>query len=167
MLVNNAGILLLGGVEEISFDQWRRVQSINADGVFLGVKYAVQLMNRCQVRNGSIINLCSIEGLIGDPRLAAYNASKGAVKLLTKSVALDQAKKGTGIRVNSVCPAYIETPLLQVIADDEHKALKDLHPIGRLGEPEEVANVILFLASDESSFMTGTEVVVDGGYTAQ
>lgn len=114
--------------------------------------------------------MSSIEGLIGDPDLFAYNASKGGVRLLTKSAALDCARKGYDIRVNTIHPGYISTPLVDNLVKDDPKAerhLESLHPLGRLGKPEEIANLALYLASDESSFSTGSEFVADGGYTAQ
>ncbi|NHO33776.1 glucose 1-dehydrogenase [Acetobacter fallax] len=169
--VNNAGIAYTGTVESTSLADWRRVQSINLDGVFLGTKYAVEAMK--PHKRGSIINLSSIEGLIGDPTLAAYNASKGGVRIFTKSAALHCAKSGYNIRVNSVHPGYIWTPMVQGLtggtADQvaARQKLVDLHPIGHLGEPDDIAYGILFLASDESKFMTGSELVIDGGYTAQ
>ena len=114
--------------------------------------------------------MSSIEGLIGDPDLFAYNASKGGVHLLTKSAALDCARKGYDIRVNTIHPGYISTPLVDNLVKDDPKAeghLESLHPLGRLGKPEEIANLALYLASDESSFSTGLEFVADSGYTAQ
>ena len=170
VLVNNAGVALAGGVAETSLEQWRWLMSINLDGVFLGVKYAVEAM---KVGGGSIINLSSIEGLIGDPNLAAYNASKGGVRLLTKSAALDCARRGYRIRVNSIHPGYIWTPMVEEFLNgfqdgkERRAALDALHPIGHMGDPEDIANGILYLASDESKFMTGSELVIDGGYTAQ
>lgn len=171
VLVNNAGIGLTGSAEDTTLDQWRLVQAVNLDAVFLGTRAAIGPMK--ENGGGSIINLASIEGIIGDPNLAAYNASKGGVRIFTKSAALHCAKTGTGIRVNSVHPGYIWTPMVEAVAGeggDEgagRKALESLHPIGRLGRPEEIGYGILFLASDESSFMTGSELVIDGGYTAQ
>ncbi|MGE4480182.1 glucose 1-dehydrogenase [Acidocella sp.] len=167
--VNNAGIAYTGTVESTSFEDWRRVQSINLDGVFLGTQYAIQAM-RAHGNGGSIINLSSIEGLIGDPTLAAYNASKGGVRIFTKSAALHCAKSGYGIRINSVHPGYIWTPMVKNLTHEDVAAkqkLVDLHPIGHLGEPDDIAYGILYLASDESKFMTGSELVIDGGYTAQ
>ena len=125
-----------------------------------------------QTGGGSIINISSIMGLIGAAGSGAYNASKGGVKLLTKSSALYCANAGYGIRVNSVHPGYVYTPLVQRFFDGPdgeaaHQNLINLHPIGRLGQPEDIANGVLYLASDESSFVTGSELVIDGGYTAQ
>ncbi|EGG75219.1 Cyclopentanol dehydrogenase [Gluconacetobacter sp. SXCC-1] len=169
--VNNAGIAYTGTVESTSLADWRRVQAVNLDGVFLGTRYAVEAMK--PQGSGSIINLSSIEGLVGDPTLAAYNASKGGVRLFTKSAALHCARSGYKIRVNSVHPGYIWTPMVQGLTSgtpDQEAArqkLIDLHPLGHLGEADDIAYGILFLASDESKFMTGSELVIDGGYTAQ
>ena len=170
VLVNNAGVALAGGVEETSLEQWRWLMSINLDGVFLGTKHAVGAMKG---RGGSIINLSSIEGLIGDPNLAAYNASKGGVRIFTKSAALDCAKRGYNIRVNSIHPGYIWTPMVDGYvhtapdAQAAQRALAALHPLGHIGEPNDIAYGVLYLASDESKFVTGSELVIDGGYTAQ
>jgi NAD(P)-dependent dehydrogenase (short-subunit alcohol dehydrogenase family) len=171
VLVNNAGVALAKDVEHTTLDEWRRLMSINLDGVFLGTKHAVKNMKGA--RRGSIINLSSIEGLIGDPNLAAYNASKGGVRLLTKSAALYCAKSGYNIRVNSVHPGYIWTPMVENYLkasgsiEEGRKMLDALHPIGHVGEPDDIAYGVLYLASDESKFVTGTELVIDGGYTAQ
>lgn len=170
IVVNNAGIAYSGTVESTSLQDWRRVQSINLDGVFLGTKAAVAAMKD---HGGSIINLSSIEGLIGDPGLAAYNASKGGVRLFTKSAALHCARSGYRVRVNSVHPGYIWTPMVQGLTGDNanqiaaRKRLEALHPVGHLGEADDIAYGILYLASDESKFVTGSELVIDGGYTAQ
>lgn len=166
--VNNAGIAYSGSVESTSLEDWRRVQSINLDGVFLGTQVAIEAMKKSG--GGSIVNLSSIEGLVGDPTLAAYNASKGGVRLFTKSAALHCAKSGYKIRVNSVHPGYIWTPMVAGLTKEDAAArqkLVDLHPIGHLGEPNDIAYGILYLASDESKFVTGSELVIDGGYTAQ
>ncbi|OWR31894.1 3-beta hydroxysteroid dehydrogenase [Saccharibacillus sp. O23] len=161
VVLNNAGIGLRGNVEETSYDDWKKVIDVNLNGVFLGTKYGVIHLKKS---GGSIINVSSIEGLIGDPGIAAYNASKGGVRILTKSAALHAAQYK--IRVNSIHPGYIKTPMIG--SDPEAmKYLTSLHPIGHLGEPEDVANMALFLASEESKFSTGSEFVVDGGYTAQ
>ncbi|MCE2566138.1 glucose 1-dehydrogenase [Komagataeibacter sp. FNDCF1] len=169
--VNNAGIAYTGTVESTSLADWRRVQAVNLDGVFLGTRHAVEAMK--PHGGGSIVNLSSIEGLVGDPTLAAYNASKGGVRLFTKSAALHCARSGYKIRVNSVHPGYIWTPMVQGLTAETpdqvaaRQKLIDLHPLGHLGEPDDIAYGILFLASDESRFMTGSELVIDGGYTAQ
>jgi 3(or 17)beta-hydroxysteroid dehydrogenase len=171
VLVNNAGVALAKDVEHTTLEEWRWLMSINLDGVFLGTKHAVQAMKAN--RGGSIVNLSSIEGLIGDPTLAAYNASKGGVRLLTKSAALYCAKAGYNIRVNSVHPGYIWTPMVENFLKSQgdvaqgRKMLDSLHPIGHVGEADDIAYGVLYLASDESKFVTGTELVIDGGYTAQ
>jgi 3(or 17)beta-hydroxysteroid dehydrogenase len=171
VLVNNAGIALAGSVEDTTLEDWRRLMAVNLDGVFLGVKHAIAAMKTSG--GGSIINLSSIEGLVGDPNLAAYNASKGGVRIFTKSAALHCGKAGYNIRVNSVHPGYIWTPMVENFlksqgdVDEGRRYLDSLHPIGHIGEPDDIASAIVYLASDESKFVTGSELVVDGGYTAQ
>ena len=171
ILVNNAGVGAGKNVEELTLDDWRWVMSVNLDGVFLGTKYAIGAMKKSG--GGSIINMSSIEGMVGDRRLAAYDASKGGVRILTKSAALHCAKAGYNIRVNSLHPGFIDTPMVtgfvkaQGDAAAARKELEQLHPIGHLGEPDDVAYAVLYLASDESKFVTGSELVVDGGFTAQ
>lgn len=171
VLVNNAGVAIAGTAEDTTLEDWRRLMSVNLDGVFLGTKHAIRAMKG--TGGGSIVNLSSIEGLVGDPNLAAYNASKGGVRLFTKSAALHCAKSGYNIRVNSIHPGYIWTPMvrnyLQGAGDVEagRRELDKLHPLGHVGEPDDVAYGVLYLASDESKFVTGSELVIDGGYTAQ
>lgn len=171
VLVNNAGVALAKDVEHTTLAEWRWLMSINLDGVFLGTKHAIQTMKANQ--GGSIVNLSSIEGLVGDPNLAAYDASKGGVRLLTKSAALYCAKAGYNVRVNSVHPGYIWTPMVENYLKAQgdvaqgRKLLDSLHPIGHVGEPDDIAYGVLYLASDEAKFVTGTELVIDGGYTAQ
>lgn len=171
VLVNNAGVALARDVEHTTIEEWRRLMSINLDGVFLGTKHAIMAMKAA--KGGSIINLSSIEGLIGDPNLAAYNASKGGVRLLTKSAALYCARAGYNIRVNSVHPGYVWTPMVENYLKSQgdaaagRKMLDSMHPIGHIGDPDDIAYGVLYLASDESKFVTGTELVIDGGYTAQ
>lgn len=170
ILVNSAGVAILGNIETTTLEDWRRVNAINADGTFLGCREAVRAMKQ---NGGSIVNLSSVAGIIGDGSSLAYCASKGAVRLLTKSAALHCARAGLGIRVNSVHPSFAETPMvLEGIArakdpDRIRAGLMRAAPMGRMGKAEEVANTILFLASDESSFTTGAEFIVDGGLTAQ
>ena len=172
VLVNNAGIGKIVPIEQETLEGWRRTQAINMEGVFLGTREAIRVMKS---HGGSIINISSIEGIIGEPLVPAYNASKGGVRIFTKSAALHCAREGYGIRVNSVHPGYVGTAMVvdavSVLPAEEAQAfLQDLLtriPLGRLGEPEEIANTVLFLASDESSYMTGSELVVDGGYTAR
>jgi NAD(P)-dependent dehydrogenase (short-subunit alcohol dehydrogenase family) len=171
ILVNNAGVGWFNDVEHTTLDEWHRLLSVNLDGVFIGIAQAIPHMRAAG--GGSIVNLSSIEGLVGDPRLAAYNASKGAVRLLTKSAALYCAKGGSRIRVNSVHPGYIWTPMVRRglessgHPEEMRHAIEALHPIGHLGDPMDVAYGVLYLASDESAFVTGSELVIDGGYTAQ
>lgn len=172
VLVNNAGIAVIAPLEQETLDGWRRTQAVNMEGVFLGCREAVRVMKE---HGGSIVNLSSIEGLVGEPTLPAYNASKGGVRLFTKSVALHCAQQGYGIRVNSIHPGFIATPLItQALATLPAEQAAALYqdvigrvPLGRIGEPREVAAVVLFLASDDSSYVTGAELVVDGGYTAK
>jgi NAD(P)-dependent dehydrogenase (short-subunit alcohol dehydrogenase family) len=169
-LVNNAGVATPGDVEETSFAEWRRVMAINADGVFLGCKYAMPLLARSKA--ASIVNISSVSGIVGGANLAAYNASKGAVRLLTKSVALSGARKRPPVRCNSVHPAFIEGDMVDAIVHgrpDPEKARAKLQaqiPIGRLGRPAEVAATVVWLLSPASSFTTGSEVLVDGGLIA-
>jgi 3(or 17)beta-hydroxysteroid dehydrogenase len=175
IVVNNAGVGASDNVEDMSMEQWQKVMDVNLTGVFLGTKYAIEAMKKSG--GGSIINISSIQGLVGDPIQAAYNASKGGVRLFTKSAALHCGRSGYNIRVNSVHPGYIWTPMVEeytksenfrkVYGMDGRVALNRLHPIGHVGEPNDVAYATLYLASDESKFVTGSELVVDGGYTAQ
>jgi 3(or 17)beta-hydroxysteroid dehydrogenase len=173
VVVNNAGVGWGGPPEEQTLEVWRKLMSINLDGVFLGTKHAILAMKRNTPRGGSIINISSIEGLVGDPNLGAYNASKGGVRLYTKSVALYCGKQGLGIRANTIHPGYIWTPMvenyLKAAGDvaEGRRALDALHPIGHMGEPDDIAYGVVYLASDESKFITGAELVIDGGYTAQ
>ncbi|TQV83783.1 glucose 1-dehydrogenase [Denitrobaculum tricleocarpae] len=170
ILVNSAGILLLQDIESTSLTDWRRVHAVNLDGCFLGCKTAIGAMK--QTGGGSIINLSSVSGLVGGHNLAAYNASKGGVRLLTKSVALHCARHGYGIRCNSIHPTFIETPMLDALLervedpDAVRASLTRQIPLGRLGRTEDVGKMIVYLASDESAFVTGTEMVIDGGATA-
>jgi NAD(P)-dependent dehydrogenase (short-subunit alcohol dehydrogenase family) len=170
VLVNNAGIG--GGMHELmthTLEDWRRVLSVNLDGVFLGLRYAGPAI--AAAGGGSVINLSSIMGKVAMPGLAAYCASKGGVRLLTKAAALEWAPHN--IRVNSIHPGFIDTPMIanglrEVENSNEmREMIISRHALGRLGEPREIADAVVFLASDESSFMTGSELVVDGGYTAQ
>ncbi|KXS11112.1 NAD(P)-binding protein [Gonapodya prolifera JEL478] len=174
ILVNSAGIgTSYAALEDLPYSEWKKMISVNLDGTFLGVKHGIRSMKKNESQSTkSIINISSIEGIVAEPFTGHYNASKGGVRLFTKSAALycAQAKfPGGKIRVNSVHPGYIRTPMvdpyLEAIPGME-RALIAKHPIGRLGEADDIANSIAFLVSDESSFMTGSEVVVDGGYTA-
>ena len=170
ILVNCAGVSLLKDVETTTLEEWRRLMAVNLDGTFLGCKHAIRVMK--ERGNGSIVNMSSVAGLVGAANLAAYSASKGAVRLLTKSVALHCARKGYNIRCNSVHPSFVETPMLRSMltaARDPQKLeanYASAAPLGRLAKPIEIARTILFLASDEAAFTTGAELVVDGGLTA-
>jgi dihydroanticapsin dehydrogenase len=170
VLFNNAGILVEGTVEDVTEKDWDRIMAVNVKGVFLMSKEVVPIMLR--QKKGAIINNASCSGLVGDRNAVAYNTSKGAVVLMTKCMALDYAKKN--IRVNCVCPGEIDTPMFRQEArarkmpvEEYRKELCEYHPIGRLGVPSEVANAVLFLASDQASFITGAAFSVDGGYTCQ
>ncbi|TPI11820.1 glucose 1-dehydrogenase [Mesorhizobium sp. B4-1-3] len=170
VLVNNAGIAIAKNIEDTTLAEWRRTMAVNLDGVFLGCQEGVKLMKKSG--GGSIINLSSIDGIIGEADLAAYCASKGGVRTLTKAVAVHCAEQRYGIRCNSIHPGYIWTPQtenylrdLGTLEQEKAKALSR-HPIGFLGEPNDIAYMVLYLASDESKFVTGSEMVVDGGYLA-
>ncbi|PTL85608.1 glucose 1-dehydrogenase [Vitiosangium sp. GDMCC 1.1324] len=171
VVVNNAGVGIAKDVESLSLEEWRFVHSVNLDGVFLGCKHAIRGMRQCGAK-GSIINISSVAGLVGGDNLAAYCSSKGGVRLLTKSVALHCARKGYGIRCNSVHPTFIETPMVDGLASlagdvAAGKAkLARMIPLGHIGEPDDIAYAVVYLASDESKMMTGSELVVDGGTTA-
>jgi NAD(P)-dependent dehydrogenase (short-subunit alcohol dehydrogenase family) len=168
-LINSAGIGTMRDIESETVEGWRRTMAVNADGVFFGCRHAVRAM---KARGGSIVNLSSVSGLIGGRNTAAYNASKGAVRLLTKSVALHCAHRGYGIRCNSVHPTFIETPMVEgmlaAFPDPERtrEALIASVPLKRLGQANEVADMLVYLVSDESQFVTGAEFVIDGGMTA-
>ena len=165
ILVNNAGIFRSNTVEDTSEEEWDLVMGINAKGVFLGTKLAIPEMRKAG--GGSIINISSVAGLVGNPFSSAYNASKGAVRLLTKSTAIQYAKDG--IRANSIHPGVIVTPMTQDVVNDPRFREFRLaaNPIQRLGQPEDIAYGALYLASDEASFVTGSVLVIDGGWTAQ
>ncbi|WP_374461601.1 SDR family NAD(P)-dependent oxidoreductase [Chryseobacterium taeanense] len=160
---NNAGI---GGEQaptgDYSLDSWRKVLSVNLDGVFYGCKYQLEQMEKNG--GGVIVNMASIHGTVAAPLSSAYTAAKHAVVGLTKNIGAEYGQKN--IRCNAVGPAYIDTPLLEMLSEEMRNALITKHPMGRLGKPEEVAELVLFLSSEKSSFMTGGYYLVDGGYTA-
>ena len=169
-LLNAAGVGVRNTIEDCTLEEYRRINDINSLGTFLGCKAAIGAMK--QSGGGSIVNISSVLGLRGAAHAMAYSASKGAVRTLTKNVALHCAQMKYNIRCNSVHPGYIDTPMIAPRLEQNvgnqtgRQALEELHPLGRLGQPEEVANMILFLLSDESSFSTGSEFVCDGGLTA-
>jgi NAD(P)-dependent dehydrogenase (short-subunit alcohol dehydrogenase family) len=175
ILVNNAGIGLGGSVLEMTLADWKRQNAVNLDGVFLGVKHSIPLI-REGGRGGSIINISSVAGLKGAPNLAGYCATKGGVRLFTKSVAMECAGAKDGIRVNSVHPGIIETPIWTTVlggqpgvnAPPDLDAMSEMAvPLGVKGVPEDIANGILWLASDESRYVTGAELVIDGGLSVR
>jgi NAD(P)-dependent dehydrogenase (short-subunit alcohol dehydrogenase family) len=182
ILVNNAGMFLGKGIEEASLDEWHRLAAINLTGVFLGTKLALPALRErapSSVHGSAIVNLASVAGLVGSQLDPLYSMTKGGVTLFTKSAALEFARKGYRIRVNSIHPGVIDTDMgEQTFAararhhgtnDTEaaRKAALSTHPIGRLGVPNDIAKGIVFLASDDAGFMTGAGLVVDGGLTAQ
>lgn len=174
VLVNNAGIGLTKDLEDISLEEWRHVHAIDLDGVFLGCKMSVALMAKTVKDTGlggSIVNISSIAGIIAGHNMAAYNSAKAGVRHLSKSVALYCAKKGYGIRSNSVHPVFIATPILDGLVqrygrEEAYAKLGRQVPLGHIGEPDDIAYAVLYLASDESKFVTGVELKVDGGISA-
>ncbi|MER6157316.1 glucose 1-dehydrogenase [Streptomyces sp. NPDC001868] len=165
VLVNNVGIEISTPIHEMSVPEWDRLFDTNLKSMFLCSKHALRPM--MAAASGAIVNVCSVSGLVAWPGIAAYNTTKGGVLMLTKSLAVEYARHG--IRANCVCPSIIDTPMTDAsIGHDAavKEAKAKLNPIGRLGTPEDVANAILFLASDRSSFITGAALTVDGGYTA-
>lgn len=180
VLVNNAAIDPTGdSIETLSYTNWRRSLAVNLDGVFLGTRAAIRAMKHLPSPGGNIINMSSIYGLVGVANAPDYAAAKGAVTLLTKSAALECCQLGYPIRVNSVHPGFVHTPMLDrglgkmvdaKLVGDETQGMNvyaSLHPMGRVAQPAEIAAAVAFVASDEASFMTGSELVVDGGYTAR
>ena len=169
-LVNAAGIVAVGSIEMTEFSAWRRVIDVNLNGTFLGCKYAFPLLRK---KGGAIVNLSSVLGMVGGPNLVAYSASKGGVSLLTKSVALHGARYQPPVRCNAVCPAFIEGQMVGEVVRGSRDAklvtqkLTAEIPLARMGHPEEVAALCVYLLSDEAAFMTGTLVPIDGGLTAR
>jgi 3(or 17)beta-hydroxysteroid dehydrogenase len=169
ILVNNAGIGNGGDIESTDLELWHQVHSINLDSVFLGCKYSLPLMRKSG--NGSIINISSVSGIVASHNLSAYNSSKAAVRHLSKSVALHCAKSTNLVRCNSIHPVFTRTAMVQSMIDaaperNIEEKLVQQSPIRKLAEPQDIANAALFLASDESSFITGTELIIDGGLSA-
>ena len=166
IMVNNAGILVFGTVDQLTEEQWDRQMSVNLKGVFFGMKHAIIQMKR-QGKGGRIINISSIAGLVGFPGISAYCASKGGVTELTREAALDVAKEG--ITVNAIDPGVIQTDMTAGMLKDKKTSASLLGntPVGRVGIPEDIGNAAVFLALDASSFITGHNLVVDGGWTAQ
>jgi NAD(P)-dependent dehydrogenase (short-subunit alcohol dehydrogenase family) len=181
VLVNNAGVELIKSVADLTLEEWHWICRINLDGVFLGTKYGIRAMTEgstTRPKGGSIVNLSSVAGIIGTAFQSAYNMTKGGVRLFTKSVAHECGLLANGVRVNSVHPGVIRTPMMDAglkewtamgFGATDEETLKNvlaMHPIGRLGEADDVAKAIRYLASDDSSFVTGAELAVDGGFTA-
>jgi NAD(P)-dependent dehydrogenase (short-subunit alcohol dehydrogenase family) len=169
VLVNNAGVIVYKKIEDTTLAEWQWLMRVNLDGVFLGTKFAIAAMKKSG--GGSIINIASVAGLIGNPDAAAYHASKGGVRQFSKAAAIECSKAGYdyNIRVNSVYPGVMETKMADDLKKDEHKYRTALgwHAMGHFGEPQDVAYGVLYLASDESKFLTGSELVIDGGWTAR
>ncbi|MGE0153740.1 MAG: glucose 1-dehydrogenase [Reyranellaceae bacterium] len=175
VLVNNAGIGGRGNIENTTVEDWDRINAVNVEGVFLGCKYAVAAMKRTgpgkEKSRGSIVNISSIAGIIGSAGPCAYTAAKGAVRLMSKAIAMECAEKGYDIRINSVHPGGIDTPILEPLyrhlgKEQAQALIGGMHPVNHMGEPRDIAEAVLFLASDRSKFMTGSEIVVDGGATS-
>lgn len=172
VIVNNAGIALIGSVEDISLKDWQKTIDVNLNSVFMGTKAGIRVMKK---NGGSIINVSSIEGMVGEPLIPSYNASKGGVRIFTKSAALHCADFGYPVRINSIHPGFVGTPMVAgAMATMEPSAAQAFGasvmgriPVKRFAEPDEIAYPILFLASDASTYMTGSELVVDGGMTAR
>lgn len=175
VLVNSAGLGIMGDIEHASVKDFRLMYAVNVEGTFLGCRAAVGAMKH--TGGGSIVNLSSVAGVVADPNLAGYCASKGAVRMLTKSVALHAARAGYAVRCNSVHPSFIDTPMVEAMAfvlghaigdaDKARATLTKAAPLGRLGTVADVSNLVVYLASDESTFMTGAELLLDGGLTAR
>jgi meso-butanediol dehydrogenase/(S,S)-butanediol dehydrogenase/diacetyl reductase len=166
VMFNNAGMAEVASLDETSLESWNRVIAVTLTGTFLGMKYCLPIMRK--QGKGAIINTASVSGTRGDYGLSSYNAAKAGVINLTRSAAIENAKYN--IRVNCVCPGAINTRAAQILgkerADEFRRLQAAVHPLGRMGEPEEIANTVLFLASDEASFITGEAIVVDGGVSA-
>lgn len=183
ILVNNAGVAPAGEyIEDLKLEDYRRVTEIDMDSVFLGCKHGIRTIKKYTTKeaaDGAIINISSVMGIVGFPRNADYNAAKGGVRIMTKVAALECAELGYGIRVNSIHPGFIDTALVRDAVEEGTKRpdavfqssnemidmLVMAHPLGKLGDPRDIGDAVVFLASSRSGFMTGSELVVDGGYT--
>ena len=167
ILVNNAGIIALGSIVDTTLESWRLVNSVNSDGVFLGCKHAIPAM--AESGGGSIVNMSSVAAIHGQSFVAAYTASKGAVRALTKSIAMYCKEQKTGIRCNSIHPDGVKTPMVVKVATGKETATQeDIDELGKFGnmcEPEDIANLVLYLASDESRFVNGAEMLIDNAST--
>ncbi len=162
-LINNAGIYWPQGVEAETIEKWNKMIAVNQTGVWLGMKAAIPEMRKAG--GGAIVNISSLYGIIGSPSSISYHASKGAVRIMSKAAALEYARQG--IRVNSIHPGQIETPILAGLTPEQNEQIKAATPVGRMGKPEEIAYGSLYLCSDEAAFTTGTELIIDGGWSAQ
>lgn len=185
ILVNNAGVAPAGEyIEDLKLEDYKRVTEIDMDSVFLGCKHGIRTIKKYTTKeaaDGAIINISSVMGIVGFPRNADYNAAKGGVRIMTKVAALECAELGYGIRVNSIHPGFIDTALVRDAVEEGTKRpdaifqssnemidmLVMAHPLGKLGDPRDIGDAVVFLASSRSGFITGTELVVDGGYTIQ
>ena len=173
ILVNNAGVSHVGNLLETSLDDWERVLRVNARGTFLCAREGVRVMTNQAPQGGVIVNMASVAAQIAVDRRLPYSASKGAVLAMTRSIAIDFV--GQGIRCNAVCPGTVQTPFVEGYLarsfpgheDEVRQTLHARQPIGRMGHPEEIANAVLYLASDEAAFVTGSALVIDGGWTAK
>lgn len=184
VLINNAGIALIKPIEQTTLAEWRKISRVNVDGVFLGMKHCLSVMKdraKSSIAGGAMVNLSSVAGMVGVPSALAYTMSKAAIRHMTKSAAMEFAELGYNIRVNSVHPGLIKTDMADRIyqswadsgalgthdVDETEKAMIAMHPLGRHGQPEDIAKGILYLASDDSAYMTGSELVIDGGFIAR
>ena len=162
-LINNAGIYWPEGVEAETLEKWNKMIAVNQTGVWLGMKAAIPAMRNAG--GGAIVNISSLYGIIGSPSSISYHATKGAVRIMSKAAALEYARQG--IRVNSIHPGQIDTPILVNLTPEQHEQIKAATPVGRMGKPEEIAYGSLYLCSDEAAFTTGIELTIDGGWSAQ
>jgi len=160
---NNAGTFVMGRLFELSEEEWERTINANLKGIWLSLKYQIPIM--LQQKGGVIVNMASMSAIIGNPGVSIYSASKGGVVALTQSAAIEYA--ASGIRINAISPGVISTPMVDDIPTPLLEDIQSKHPIGRLGKPEEIADAVVWLCSDKASFVTGHNMVIDGGYTAQ